>query len=226
MSEIQKALQKPLKISEIDFRIQSINKGKYATILAYKDARADMNRLDEVLGVFNWQRHHLRDNRNCVVSIYNSELKMWIEKEDTGTQSAAEQEKGLASDSFKRACFNLGIGRELYDYPVISIKLKDNEVTENNGKFKASFNLKLRDWNWESSFDNNKITSLVALDSLGNIRFKWNGIKQDSKLPVLKLGSDEYKKAKSALDSGNFTIAQVKTKYEVSVEIEKSLTIK
>ena len=48
---------------------------------------------------------------------------MWIEKEDTGTQSAAEQEKGLASDSFKRACFNLGIGRELYDYPVISIKL-------------------------------------------------------------------------------------------------------
>ena len=52
----------------IDFRIQSINNGKYATILAYKDARCDMNRLDEVFGVYGWKREHLRDNKNCVVS--------------------------------------------------------------------------------------------------------------------------------------------------------------
>ena len=44
-----KRLSEPLPISSIDFRIQSINNGKYATILAYKDARVDMQRLDEVV---------------------------------------------------------------------------------------------------------------------------------------------------------------------------------
>ena len=225
MSEIQKELQEPLKISEIDFRIQSINKGKYATILAYKDARADMNRLDEVVGVFNWKRHHLRDNKNCIVSIYDEDKNEWIEKEDTGTESAAEKDKGLASDSFKRACFNLGIGRELYDYPLISVKLKDNEVTENNGKFRASFNLKLKDWSWESSFDDGKISSLSAKDNQGNIRFEWSctGKTKLEPKPSLKLGSPEYKKVKTALAGGNFTLAQVKTKYVLSAEIEKSL---
>jgi len=41
--------------------------------------------------------------------------------------------------------------------------------------------------------------------------------------PSLKLGSPEYKKVKEALAGGKFTIAQVKTKYTVSAEIEKSL---
>lgn len=217
---IQKELQKPLNVSEIDFRIQSINKGKFATILAYKDARADMNRLDDVLGVFNWKRHHTRDNKNCIVSIYDKEKDEWIGKEDTGTESAAEKDKGLASDSFKRACFNLGIGRELYDYPLISVKLKDDEVTEFNGKFKASFNLKLRDWSWNTSFAEGKLVELTAIDTNGVVRFKWS---KNSLKPQLKLGSPEYKKVKEALAGGNFTIAQVKTKYVLSAEIEKSL---
>lgn len=217
---IQKELQKPLNVSEIDFRIQSINKGKFATILAYKDARADMNRLDDVLGVFNWKRHHTRDNKNCIVSIYDKEKNEWIGKEDTGTESAAEKDKGLASDSFKRACFNLGIGRELYDYPLISVKLKDDEVTEFNGKIKASFNLKLRDWSWNTSFTEGKLVELTAIDTNGVVRFKWS---KNSLKPQLKLGSPEYKKVKEALAGGKFTIAQVKTKYAVSAEIEKSL---
>lgn len=168
-----KELSKPLSINEIDFRIQSINKGKYATILAYKDARADMNRLDEVLGVLNWKREHTRDNRNCIVSIWCDEKKQWISKEDTGTESNAEAQKGLASDSFKRACFNLGIGRELYDYPVISIKLNDNEVTEYNGKFRPSFYLKLKEWKWFSFFVDGKIDYLAVKDTSNNLRFEW-----------------------------------------------------
>ena len=48
-----KDLQKPLEIKDIDFRVQSINNGGYATILAYKDARVDMRRLDEALGIEN-----------------------------------------------------------------------------------------------------------------------------------------------------------------------------
>ena len=40
--------------------------------------------------------------------------KQWIAKTDCGVESFAEKEKGEASDAFKRAGFNVGIGRELY----------------------------------------------------------------------------------------------------------------
>jgi hypothetical protein len=176
-----KDLQKPLTIDEIEFRIQSINNGKYATILAYKDARCDMNRLDEVVGALNWKREHTRDNKNCIVSIWCNEKKEWVSKEDTGTESNTEQAKGLASDSFKRACFNWGIGRELYDYPVIQILLTDNEVQETGQpkpKYKASFNLNIKKWKWISAFDENgKIKGLACRDENGKVRFNWGTFK-------------------------------------------------
>jgi len=77
-----KKLREPLKIAEIDFRVQSINKGGYATILAYKDARADINRLDEVCSPLGWKREHTRENHNCIVSIWDNENKQWVSKED------------------------------------------------------------------------------------------------------------------------------------------------
>ena len=90
-----KALCKPLKASEIDFRVQSINKGGYATILAYKDARVDMNRLDDVVGPMNWKREHklVGQNLHCTVSIYNTDTKEWVGKEDVGIESSAEKTK-------------------------------------------------------------------------------------------------------------------------------------
>jgi hypothetical protein len=174
-------LRKPLSVSDIDFRVQSINKGGYATILAYKDARVDMNRLDEVCGALNWKRSHLHSNHNCVVSIYDESKGEWVSKEDTGTESFTEAQKGLASDSFKRACVNWGIGRELYDYPVIQVKLKDDEWFLNDkkkdkfGKPKpdATWNLKLKEWVWYSEFKDNEITFLAAKDNNNDLRFKW-----------------------------------------------------
>ena len=139
-------LQKPLPIESIDFRVQSINKGGYATILAYKDARVDINRLNEVCGVLGWQLSHSRDNKNCTISIWDDVNKQWVSKEDTGSESMAEAQKGLASDSFKRACFNWGIGIELYDYPIIQVKLLDNEIDKNTNK--PTWNFKLKDWVW------------------------------------------------------------------------------
>lgn len=109
-----------LRADEIDCRIGAI-KDKGLSLLLYKDARCDMNILDETFGAFGWQRHHSRENANCIVSIYDMDKGEWIEKEDTGTESNTEAEKGLASDSFKRACFNWGIGRELYTAPFIWI---------------------------------------------------------------------------------------------------------
>ena len=169
MKEELKDLSKPLPISSIDFRVQSINKGGYATILAYKDARVDMQRLDEVAGPLQWKREHTRDNKNCIVSIWSDELKQWISKEDTGTESNTEQAKGLASDSFKRACFNWGIGRELYDYPMISIKLLDDEIKDG----KPTWNFKLKQWKWISEFKDGKLVALAAQDNNSKLRFKY-----------------------------------------------------
>lgn len=118
-----------LKADEIECRIGSINSRGF-TMLLYKDARCDMNILDETVGALNWQREHLRDNANCIVSIWDESKETWVSKEDTGTESYTEKEKGIASDSFKRACFNWGIGRELYTAPLIFIRAK----TEPQGK--------------------------------------------------------------------------------------------
>lgn len=118
-----------LTAEEIDCRIAQCN--AYGVgLLLYKDARCDQNILDETVGPMNWQRHHVRDNANCIVSIWDDEKKQWIEKEDTGTESFTEAEKGLASDSFKRACFNWGIGRELYTAPNMFVFKKDLKTLE------------------------------------------------------------------------------------------------
>ena len=110
-----------LMAEEIECRVaQATEKG--VSLLLYKDARCDQNILDETVGAFGWMRQHTRDNANCIVSIWDDKKGQWICKEDTGTESNTEKEKGLASDSFKRACFNWGIGRELYTAPFIWIK--------------------------------------------------------------------------------------------------------
>lgn len=118
---------RPLRADEIDCRVSQV-KQNGCVLLLYKDARCDQSILDETVGCMNWQRHHSRDNANCTVSIWDAEKAQWIEKEDTGTESYTEKEKGLASDSFKRACFNWGIGRELYTAPFIWIPAEACEI--------------------------------------------------------------------------------------------------
>lgn len=118
-----------LNHDEIECRVGTISE-KGLSLLLYKDARCDMNLLDETVGPMNWKREHTRENRNCIVSLWDEDKKEWVSKEDTGTESNTEAEKGLASDSFKRACFNWGIGRELYTAPFIWIKAADCNITD------------------------------------------------------------------------------------------------
>ena len=166
-----------LKENEIDCRISQIATN-YCTLLLYKDARVDMNILYETVGCMNWQKHYSRENANCVVSIWDNEKSQWIEKEDTGTESFSEAEKGLASDSFKRACFNWGIGRELYTAPNIMIfphkdmtpKGQESEFFNNaNGKAttKTRFYVDLIGYD-----DNRNINNLVIRDHKGHSRFE------------------------------------------------------
>ena len=194
-----KELSRPLDISDIDFRVQSINNGGYATILAYKDARVDMARLDAAVGPLEWQRKHeiISGNLYCHVGIFNPSIGEWVWKCDVGTESMTEATKGQSSDSFKRACFNWGIGRELYDYPMISVKLNDNEWSKDGGRPKQTYNLKIRDWVWYSEFTDDRLSFLAAKDENGKVRFKWGTMKP-------KQAEPEYKPA-----SGSPEVAEV-----------------
>lgn len=124
-----------LTASEIDVRISQVT-DKGITLLLYKDARVDMAILDETVGPMNWQRkHEFKDGKlYCDISIWDTEKSMWIHKEDVGTESNTEAEKGRSSDSFKRAGFNWGIGRELYTAPFIFVQADKVEWREKNGK--------------------------------------------------------------------------------------------
>ena len=123
-----------LNADEISCRVNQINE-KGLTLLLYKDARVDMDILDETVGCMNWKKEYSRDNQNCTVSIFDDEKKEWVSKEDTGSESNTEKEKGLASDSFKRACVNWGIGRELYTAPFIYISADKAKIVPKGDRF-------------------------------------------------------------------------------------------
>jgi len=124
-----------LKADEIDCRVSTINE-KGLSLLLFKDARCDMNLLDETVGTTNWKRSHqlIGDRLYCTVEIWDTDKNQWISKQDVGTESYTEKEKGQASDSFKRACFNFGLGRELYTAPFIWIPSAKTEIINKNGK--------------------------------------------------------------------------------------------
>lgn len=145
-----------LKADEIDCRISMVKKNGLSLLL-YKDARCDMNILDETVGPFNWQKAYSRDNRNCTVSIWDQEKGQWISKEDTGTESYTEAEKGLASDSFKRACFNWGIGRELYTAPFIWVSSTQCEIKQSGTKYTCYDRFKVTGIGYD---ENERINSL------------------------------------------------------------------
>lgn len=171
-----------LKASEIDVKPQTVKDNGFSLLL-YKNARVDMDVLDETVGAMNWQRKHSRENANCIVSIYDEDKKIWVEKEDTGTESFTEKEKGLASDSFKRACFNWGIGRELYTSPFIWIS--DSKYIKKNkeGKLTLTDKFSVK----EITVVDKVITELEIIDSKGVVVFS-------SKVKKAKKDDSERKK--------------------------------
>lgn len=122
-----------LTLDDVDCRVSRATE-KGVSLLLYKNARVDMAILDEAVGPMNWQRRHSRENANCTIDIWDSDKKMWVSKEDTGTESNTEAQKGLASDSFKRAGFNWGIGRELYTAPFIWVSSQNCTVKDSGRK--------------------------------------------------------------------------------------------
>ncbi|MCM1264334.1 MAG: hypothetical protein NC313_16610 [Butyrivibrio sp.] len=125
-----------LKANEIECRVAMVN-GKGLSLLLYKDARVDQKILDETFGAFGWKRSHqcIGGSLYCTVEILDKESGEWIAKQDVGTTGYAEKEKSLASDSFKRACFNWGIGRELYTAPFIWISADKANIQQKESRY-------------------------------------------------------------------------------------------
>lgn len=167
-----------LKSNEIDVRVGSVTSKGY-TLLLYKNARVDMAILDETVGEFNWQRDHkeVKGNLYCGIGInvnYKETNKepMFIWKWDCGVESQfGDKEKGESSDSFKRASFCWGIGRELYTSPFMFVNCETEAEKLSNGKViyklpkdeeKRSQSLRVKEISYN---DKNEIDRIIIVDS-------------------------------------------------------------
>lgn len=174
------------------------------SLLLYKNARVDMKILDELFTPMGWKRTHrlIGDRLYCQVEVWDAEKKEWICKEDVGVESNTEAEKGQASDSFKRACVNWGIGRELYTAPRVAVELNEKEYTrDQQGKIRvwATFSVKSIAYDTKSR----TITSLEIQDRLGNVRYTMNA---PAAQPASKEPSQAVKARRAA--AGRATQAQ------------------
>ena len=159
-----------LTAEDIECRVQSV-KDNGLVLLLYKNARVDMNILDETVGCERWQRaHELIDGHlfcNVGINFPTADgFERWVWKQDVGVESNTEAEKGEASDSFKRACFNWGIGRELYSAPFIWIPAQNCNISNKKcyDKFEVE-NIKI---------ENKKIVGLAIFNLTKKVRcFVW-----------------------------------------------------
>lgn len=178
MKEAQRILAAPLRADEVEFRIKTIAKSGWAMLLAYKNSRVDMNRLDDALGLGFWgcEYHSIDGLLYCTVRLWNSELKQWAEVQDVGTKSNTESEKGQASDAFKRACVKLGIGRCLYGYPNLFVKLHPDEFEVDGHKAKATRKLKINEWDKAIDIKDDEVVG-IQLSCGGEQRFGWGTLR-------------------------------------------------
>lgn len=172
-----------LRADEIECRVSVINE-RGLSLLLFKDARVDQKILDEMFTPFGWRRTYqsIDGNLYCTVEIWDKEKQQWISKEDVGTVSYSEKEKGQASDSFKRACFNWGIGRELYTAPFIWISAENVSIKPKGDRYTTSEHFLVRaiDYNEER-----EISYLMIVNGKGKKVFEMGKPrKADGKKPV------------------------------------------
>lgn len=172
---------RPLKADEIDVRVATV-KQTGCSVLLYKDARVDQRLLDEVVGPFNWQRKHevINGNLYCTVGIFDESKQQWVYKQDVGTESYTEKEKGQASDSFKRACFNWGIGRELYTAPYIWIPASCVNIVSKGNGFTTYDKFYVKNISYDK---NRKINGLQIVDKNNKIVYQMGQKSVEEKIP-------------------------------------------
>ena len=214
-----------LNKDEIDCRVAMCKQNGVSLVL-YKDARVDQNILDEVFGIFGWQRSHqlIDGNLYCTVSVRNPETGEWVSKQDVGTESNTEKEKGQASDSFKRACFNLGIGRELYTAPFIWIPADGVKIENKNGKYSTYDRFSVK----SITIEEGKIVQLEILnDSIKCVVYAFGKTpaeeKKDSKVQEVTAKREAEAKKELEFIDGAKAINVKKTLFACKVEEGKLL---
>lgn len=145
MQELIEKLQAPFKPNEIEWRVQSQGKsnagGKiWCQVLAYVDARALQNRLDEVFTPFGWSDRYepLGDDFICTLTVEHDGKK--VSKQNGASKTQVEGFKGGISNSFKRVCASgFGIGRYLYDLDVMFTETTTENMSKNKDWKRGSF---------------------------------------------------------------------------------------
>lgn len=154
-----------LRADEIECRVAVINE-RGLSLLLFKDARVDQRILDETFTPFGWRRTHqsIDGNLYCTVEVWDEKKQQWIAKQDVGTMSYSEKEKGQASDSFKRACFNWGVGRELYTAPFIWVPATNANILKKGERYVTTDSFYVRSIAYN---DQREITALVIENGKG-----------------------------------------------------------
>lgn len=160
-----------LRADEIECRVGTINE-RGLSLLLYKDARVDQKILDEAFGMYGWERTHqsIEGNLYCTVRIWDSEKSQWIEKQDVGTTSYTEKEKGQASDAFKRACVNVGIGRELYTAPFIWIPSSKANIQKRDNRYTTSERFQVREISYNEM---REIAAITIVNDRGVVVYEY-----------------------------------------------------
>ena len=209
-----------LHADEIECRVSTVTE-KGVSLLLYKDARCDMNILDETVGAENWQNKFYEQKGILFCSLgintnyHNPTLPdRWIWKDDAGTESNTEAEKGNASDARKRSGFAFGLGRELYTAPFIWIKAGDCKVFP-NAKTRSGFDCRDRFTVTDVEIQNKKIVKLeIRNDSTGQRAFIWGNAQATINKP--ELINDLYKfTLKNLISETNTDVAKILGYYEV-----------
>lgn len=113
-----------LRADEIDVRLGTVDRYGFSLLL-YKDARCDQRVLDETFTPWGWQKETRKEGETFISRVLiQGPDGDWIYKEGAGSAGNFEPEKSAESDSFKRACFAWGLGRDLYTAPRIHLNAK------------------------------------------------------------------------------------------------------
>jgi len=203
-----------LKADEIECRVAAVNE-KGVSLLLFKDARVDQKILDETFTPFGWKRSHqlIDGNLYCTVEVWDPEKGQWIAKQDVGTMSCAEKEKGQASDSFKRACFNWGVGRELYTAPFIW--LEAGQVTilrRSDGKYYTNERFSVRSIGYNGE---REIRSLTITNGKGRVVYRLEESRSALPKESTEINQKQIGELKKELERTGVSLEQVLGRYHL-----------
>ena len=204
-----------LRADEIECRVSSISKNG-VSLLLYKDARVDQRILDETFGIFGWKRSHqcIDGNLYCTVEVFEKETGIWVSKQDAGStgKSEKEKEKSQASDSFKRACFNWGIGRELYSAPFIWVPASKVRIVKKEDKYCCNERFSVESICYNTL---REITELKITDSNGKTVYAWKKEELQKKRQDMDLSEKQKDCLEAELKRTGVEMKAVQERYHI-----------